>query len=325
MSSKSRLLSWSGRTDIEDGDLALRAHQVVQTFEAESGISLIGLASDLGVEYNQGRIGAKDGPAHFREAFANLAWHFNTQLFDLGDYTVTSSADGDPLAHAQAGYAATAAKALNAKQFVIGVGGGHEIGWASYSACRQYLDSIGATDKTVSIINFDAHFDVRRPLENTNWAGTSGTPFYQASIDCHARKLNFNYACLGINESANTKALFNYAEANEVRYLLDRDCNTENANTIINDFVEQADYLYVTLCLDALPANVAPGVSAPAALGISLDFIIQSLTQIKHACTNNSTAWLMSDIAELNPKYDIDQRTAKVAARLAYEIIRLQQ
>jgi len=166
---------------------------------------------------------------------------------------------------------------------------------------------------------------LRQPAQGAKWEGSSGTPFYQVAKDCQQRGDEFKYACLGINDSANTKALFNYAQDNNVEYLLDRDCQLSAAQDLIEKFVAKADYLYVTICLDALPANIAPGVSAPASLGISLEFIIQCLSTISQACNTNKVAWLMSDIAELNPSLDIDQRTAKVAARLAYEIIRLQQ
>lgn len=321
--------AWQGRIDNVDGDLGARAHQVVKDFKPEPGICLIGLASDLGVKYNQGRIGADAGPTYFRKAFANIAWHFQVPLFDLGDVAVATKQTveaqaAEPLAVAQTDYAKAATRALNAKQFLIGIGGGHEIGWASYSACRQYLDLIKAYDKTVAIINFDAHFDLRKAAPSASWAGSSGTPFHQVASHCESRELEFQYACIGINDSANTPALFNYAHAKQVSYLLDRDCNSENVNALINKFIKRADYLYVTICLDSLPASVAPGVSAPAALGISLELIIQSLAQIKQACKANNTPWLMADIAELNPTYDIDQRTAKVAARLAYELVRLQ-
>lgn len=324
MSSALSPFNWTGRLDAEDSDFGRRVHQVVQPFKAAPGISLIGLASDLGVQYNQGRLGARDGPAYFRQAFANLAWHFDTPFFDIGDYSIRDDHSGEPLAHAQTAYAEATAQALNAKQFVLGIGGGHEIGWASYLGCRYYLDSIGAKEKTVAILNFDAHFDLRCPPTNAHWLGSSGTPFYQASIDCQTRDIEFRYACLGIDQSANTTALFNYAKSQQVDYLLDEDCDKISADALIEKFLDKADYLYVTICLDALPAHVASGVSAPAALGVSLDFVIHSLKQVEKVCAVNKVNWLMADIAELNPRFDIDQRTAKVAARLAYEIIQLQ-
>ena len=56
---------WQGRIDHEDGADGLRVHQIVQPYSDQSsttGVTLIGLASDLGVQHNQGRAGARDGP-----------------------------------------------------------------------------------------------------------------------------------------------------------------------------------------------------------------------------------------------------------------------
>ena len=51
---------WQGRVDLEDGVAGLRLHQHVQPYSSvvdPGGITLVGLASDLGVQYNQGRTG----------------------------------------------------------------------------------------------------------------------------------------------------------------------------------------------------------------------------------------------------------------------------
>lgn len=316
--------AWQGRIDAEDGAQGLRMHQVVQPFsecQNSPGFTMIGFASDLGVQHNQGRIGAKHGPAALRKALANLAWHVDSQLFDAGNIAPNEAAADDPLADAQLDYAIRGADILSSKQFLIGLGGGHEIGWASYQACRRFIDAENSGMDRIGIVNFDAHFDLRKPSPAAAWAGSSGTPFYQASKDCADRNLPFDYACIGINESANTQALFQYANDNNVQYLLDTQCNSDARAELLESFLKPLDCLYLTICLDALPASVAPGVSAPAALGISLETVIATIRQIKALCDKHKVRWLMADIAELNPKYDIDNRTAKVAARLVYEII----
>ncbi|MEM7359636.1 MAG: formimidoylglutamase [Pseudomonadota bacterium] len=326
--SNDALIHWQGRVDAEDGDRGLRMHQVVQTFTPETsdpGICLLGLASDLGVAHNQGRIGAAEGPTALRQALASLAWHFNKPLFDAGDIAVIAETNTDSLADAQSRYADVVTQALSSKQFVIGLGGGHEIGWASYQGCRRFLDQNQQQSTSIGILNFDAHFDLRKPAPGAAWAGSSGTPFYQVSQDCRARGQEFHYACMGINPSANTRALFDYAENQQVDFLYDTECTIDDSVAVLEGFLAKIDTLYVTLCLDVLPAGVAPGVSAPAALGIDLGFIINSLNQVKQLCDQHQVHWMMADIAELNPKYDIDQRTAKVAARLVFEIIELNQ
>jgi formiminoglutamase len=76
-------------------------------------------------------------------------------------------------------------------------------------------------------------------------------------------------------------------------------------------FLAEVDHVYFTICLDVLPAAVAPGVSAPAARGVPLD-VVEPIIDVIAA----SGKLRVADIAELNPGCDIDQRTARVAARL---------
>jgi formiminoglutamase len=80
--------------------------------------------------------------------------------------------------------------------------------------------------------------------------------------------------------------------------------------------------VYLTLCLDVLPPAVAPGVSAPSGLGVALHRVVALLEDALAACGHGrpGSKLLLADIAELNPRFDPDGRTARTAARLAYEI-----
>jgi len=84
---------------------------------------------------------------------------------------------------------------------------------------------------------------------------------------------------------------------------------------LVQAFIAQVDHVYLTVCLDVLPAAVAPGVSAPAARGVPLE-VVEPVIDIVTTSGKLRTA----DIAELNPDFDIDQRTARVAARLTARI-----
>lgn len=307
---------WQGRVDAEDGDAGLRWHQVMREPEADlPGSCLLGFASDLGVKRNQGRTGAVEGPAVLRKALGSLPAHPDHPLYDGGTVHCT-----DDLEQSQACYAAEVGKHLNQQHFVIGLGGGHEIGWASFQGVRQWLDQHDP-DARLGILNFDAHFDLRKP----NPKGTSGTPFRQVADWCADQGKPFDYACIGISEAANTQALFQYAHEKKVRYLRDRDCIDLHASPFIRRFIGELDYLYVTVCLDVLPASVAPGVSAPSAIGIPAGFLLFCLEEVRRCCQHAHCQWLMADVAELNPSFDVDNRTARTAARIVWELDRLQR
>jgi formiminoglutamase len=102
---------------------------------------------------------------------------------------------------------------------------------------------------------------------------------------------------------------------------MDIDCNLNAAKQLLTPMLAAVDELYVTVCLDAFPAHVAPGVSAPSALGISVEFAISMLHWIAQSQSVFRYNWGLADIAEMNPTYDIDSRTAKLAARLIYEAL----
>ncbi len=307
---------WQGRVDFDAGTRSQRWHQRISEPAADApGSCLIGFASDRGVLLNQGRTGAAEGPNALRSALANLTAHFDRPVYDDGTVPCT----GENLPACQAAFGDRVAARLEENHFVIGLGGGHEIGYASYRGVRQWLDRHDP-DARLGIINFDAHFDLRQPSPEA----TSGTPFYQIAQDCEQRGQPFHYACIGISEAANTPRLFDTAKALGVRYLRDLNCMDLHATPFIRRFIGELDYLYVTVCLDVLPAGMAPGVSAPAAIGIQPAFLLHCLTEIQRCCQYAPCKWLMADIAELNPSYDQDNRTARLAARLVWEMDALQ-
>jgi formiminoglutamase len=69
--------------------------------------------------------------------------------------------------------------------------------------------------------------------------------------------------------------------------------------------------------MDVFSASLAPGVSAPNALGLLPGpGFMRLLRKVLHAPSLRSM-----DIAELNPRYDVDNRTARLGAALAFEAV----
>jgi len=317
---------WHGRDDTpQEGAAGRRWHQCVQALPASAppplpGIALLGFASDAGVIRNHGRPGAKAGPAALRSALANLPAP-PVAVYDAGDIVC----ENDALETAQAEQASKLAELLRQDFLPITLGGGHEVALGSFRGLAHYLvqqaqgntaDHAAAPQVTpnIGIINFDAHFDLRLAPR-----GSSGTPFQQIAQDCQQHGWPFHYCCLGISRYANTAALFERARQLNVCWLEDSHIvNQPYSATLhtLQTFIDRVDHVYFTLCLDVLPASVAPGVSAPAALGVDLALIEHLL----HAIAQSGKLRLM-DVAELNPLFDIDQRTARVAARLLARLV----
>jgi formiminoglutamase len=274
--------------------------------------TLLGFAVDEGVRRNNGRPGAADGPAAFRAAFARIPIMQEHRVPDLGDVACN---DGD-LEAAQARHASRVADLVTSGGLPVCIGGGHEVAWATFQGITQSRPDM----RRVLAINIDAHFDIRASMHST-----SGTSFRQMHAWCAAQNIEFAYHVLGISEFANATELFDRARAMQATWVIDELLQHESAlssaSQQLHDRLGQhsapGDVVYLSICLDVLRAGDAPGVSAPAALGVPLAHVERLVDTVMA-----STSVAAVDIAELNPTHDRDGATARIAARLAARIIR---
>jgi formiminoglutamase len=301
------LSAWQGgRVDAAEGPLAARWHQVVgpMTDATPPGaIVLNGFACDAGVARNHGRVGAADGPVAIRRALRNMPVHDAERIVDAGNVVCL----GDALEEAQGALAQRIADQLARRLFPLTLGGGHEVAFAAFAGLAASLG--GERAPRVGVVNFDAHFDLRR-ADRPN----SGTPFLQIADDCKQRGWPFRYACIGVSRYANTRALFERARELGALSIADEEVESR-AHFELEKFLAAADHVYLTFCLDVLPAEVAPGVSSPAARGVPLA-VLEPLVDTVLA----SGKLRLADVAEMNPRFDDDGRTAAVAARLVARI-----
>lgn len=296
-------------------------------------LALLGFRSDEGVRRNAGRVGAKEGPTALRRALSSLALHGplgcgTVALVDHGDVETV----GEDLEDGQQRAADAVRAALDApgNRLTIVLGGGHETAWPSYqgllASARMRPGALPTVDDAPAgsshpssgarprwgVLNLDAHFDLREAP-----APTSGTPFAQMAAAEQAEGRDLAYAVLGIAEPSNTAVLFSRAEQLGVRWMTDLEVlegGREAVTAFIEEFVADLDVLYLTIDLDVLPAATAPGVSAPAALGVDAALILHA---VRVAAASGKLALL--DVVELNPTLDVDQHTARAAARLIHE------
>ncbi|MFJ5770808.1 formimidoylglutamase [Psychrobacillus sp. NPDC093180] len=302
---------WSGRTDHLEDRTSFRYHQVIELEKMEALQSLektcviIGFESEEGVRRNKGQLGAAKAPDALRSELAKLPWRLTADkhLADIG----TIECVGNDLEKAQQQLGEAVNSVLSKKMIPIILGGGHETAYGHYLGVRE---NIGKEAK-LGIINIDAHFDLRPYDEQTS----SGTMFRQIL----EQDEKSSYFVLGIQRYGNTQELYNRADELNVQYILEEDMHDgqmTQVKTEIEKFIQEYDWIMLTLCTDVLNAAFAPGVSAPSPFGLDPSIvraIIKTVTSHEKA--------LSFDISEVNPILDENNRTVKLGAYLTNEAI----
>lgn len=299
---------WVGRLDSSTDESQFRHFQTVHFDQIpngndieKKGVGLLGYAVDAGVALNKGRIGARNGPDVIKRALAGLPNLSGCHLVDYGNIYH----DADALIDTQREFAGYAARVMQQHKHTFLLGGGHDIAYAQYLATRQLYP-----DAKIGVINIDAHFDTRKAPSST-----SGTSFRQILESDDA----VGYFVLGVQQSGNTQNLFDYAEQTGTQYVFADELYHYIAPPIkdkLDRFIHDHDVVLFTLCMDAIDSAYAPGVSAPATLGLSSHIVLELAKRIIASGKVDAMS-----IAEMNPEYDIDGRTAKLIANMMQHII----
>jgi len=276
--------------------------------ENEIGIALIGYAVDEGVRLNKGRTGAAEGPTAIRKQLAKQPDHLapNIRLVDMGNVTHST----DKLFDTMMTLSNVVEEAQSMGYHTIVLGGGHDVAAGHYLGIHRSIRA-KTEDFKLGAINFDAHLDLR-PLgeEGPN----SGTPFSLIAMLNEQFKQAFTYCCIGVQAQGNTTDLLDRAKELGTELIMLEDMNSSHEK--LKGFGESTTGLYVTVDLDGFPSYVSPGVSAPGIDGLSYLFVKQHLQDLV------GTGKIMGfDVAECNPNFDIDHRTAKLGARLIVDVV----
>ncbi len=253
-------------------------------------IALIGLPDDTGVQLNNGRPGAKEGPTAFRKALAKYGvtdptgWTWPT-VFDAGDVDIVPG----NLHETHRRITQAVKSILDLRLFPIGIGGGHDL---TFPFVRALADHFGPLDG----VYFDAHLDVRE-------TDGSGMPFRKLLETGAAKSMRLH----GFDPNANSAEHVRWFQAHGGRIDDNLGCNAPwpTQNT------------FVSLDLDVIDQSSAPGVSAHNACGWSST---QTETWILESGRNPLVRCF--DIMELSPPYDRDDRTSRLAARLFLTFLR---
>ena len=318
--------TWEGRIDSLSDPASFRWHQVVEPLDLhdqnrpvlkkdETGFCILGFGCDKGVEKNLGRTGTAAGPESIRKEMANLAANFGNKgrLFDAGNILCNT----EKLEKSQQNLALATETIFQLGLIPVILGGGHEIAYGHYSGIHNYHKKHNPEKlQKTGIINFDSHFDIRPYHEN---GPNSGTMFRQIFDDRKKEELALHYFCLGIQKTGNTRRLFENAGNMGIKWLLAREIIDFPVTRIydkLNVFISAMDQIYLTVCSDVFSSAFAPGVSSPQPLGLHPEIVLKF---IKHIVRTGKVKSF--DIAEVSPRFDNDNQTAKLASIIAYAVI----
>lgn len=295
--------SWAGRVDGGNPDHALwytTIKPLPAPGEVERGAVLLGFASDEGNRRNHGPLCIARGPAAIRSALGWVAIHDAHPRYDAGDVVVT----GRDLEGGHEELSQAVEDIARGGHLPIVLGGGHEAGFGSHRGVYRALGHSPA------IINLDAHLDLRAAEQATN-----GTPFRQVA---ELVGDDFDYSVLGVSVPNNTEFLFASAAELDVTVVTDDELTAftpEQATTLALQLTQHSEHIHLTLDIDVLAEAVAPGTGSPAPVGVPL----ATIRAVCHGLAATGKLRLV-DVVEVNPDLDINNRTARVAARLIHEI-----
>lgn len=268
----------------------------------EAEIVILGIPTDEGIQRNGGRVGASQAPNKIREHLAKLTPFagptHKRQLSDLRIVDIGNVAD-DELEVMHEIAQEVVSKLIAQGKFVIALGGGHDV---TYPLVKGFADRY----KNVSLINVDAHLDVRPKKNGQHHSGSSFRLLLEEHVIQKMIEFGIQPHVIAINH---VHWLRPYAS---IRYFDEiRDARKE--------FVESMQKIganYVSFDIDAIRASDAPGVSAPAPIGFSaLDAMHMAYEAGKHSGVK------MVDLVEVSPKHDVDDRTSRLVARMIANVM----
>jgi formiminoglutamase len=264
-------------------------------------IVVLGCPQDEGVRRNHGREGVAKAPNAIRSQFYRLTpMNIRKRIFDIGDTDVSGTLEEIHDRQTQ-----IVGKILSDGKRLIVLGGGNDISYADGRA----MANVYTRDFWIGI-NIDSHLDVRADQPRN-----SGTP-YRNLLDEKFLRPDYFYES-GYQSHFCSPVYFNYIRdlgVNRISLELLRsrqEADLELKESIKQKFIGHSSSMntFFGFDMDAVRMSDAPGTSAPSPLGLKAGEFIQL---VKYAASLANTRII--EFTEVNPNFDIDDRTTKLVA-----------
>jgi formiminoglutamase len=280
-----------------------------QTALDGANVLIFGVPTDEGVIRNGGRPGASGAPAAIRAALGRMTpfagpqfrEHIESiQIADLGDVRLA------PLEEMHNVARETVAELARLGKIVIVLGGGHDITYPCAAGLRE------GHSGDLGVINIDAHLDVRPRKNGLHHSGSSFRLLVEEGV-INGRSL----VEIGIQSFAMAKAHYDWVKSVGGRIVMFEDANEAHLPNSYEEFEFGTTFgdpetaIYASFDIDCVRASDAPGVSAPSPTG----FLAEEVYELAVA-VGLSKHVKVFDLVELNPLFDLDNCTARLAARM---------
>lgn len=255
--------------------------------------TLIGLPYDAGSSYQRG---AAEAPPRIRAALHDAASNLwselglavdATRLADAGDLVL-----GEDGAYARARIESGCAAVLAGGGQPIALGGDHSV---SYPALRAAAAAYGP----LTVVHVDAHADLYDSFEGDRYS--HACPFARALEDGAIRRL--------LQVGLRTVPRHHREQATRFGVEMYEMARWQDA-----PLEALTGPIYVSLDLDGLDPAFAPGVSHPEPGGLATRDVVRLLHRLRAPIGG-------ADIVEYNPRNDVRDLTARVAAKLLKELV----
>lgn len=269
-------------------------------------VAVLGFPFEEGVRLNGGRVGAASAPASIRKCFyrltpdAHAAVSFTELLAASKDYGDLICPKEITKAQELLGQAVSAV--LSDSGIPVVLGGGHE------TTFGHFLGFVEA-QQPIRIINFDAHPDVRERVSGHPHSGSS----FRDALE-HPSRLCKGYSVIGLQPQSCAR---NHLEYLQVRGAEIQWADQVSLRTISALFSGLAEDALVSVDIDGVDQAYAPGASSPATGGLPPALLLEFVYQAGLCPRVRSL-----DIVEVNPIYDRDDQTARLAALAVWTFLR---
>ena len=275
---------------------------------------IVGSPQHIGIERNNGRSGAADGPSAIRHWLYRMATSEIQEAIEVGHLTLVDAGDINPtgltLQQIHDEQHDVVHEILEHGMIPIVLGGGHDTAWPTIRA----LETDG---KTYGVINIDAHADVR-PLKDETQAH-SGSPFRQMLDADDSCLIKGGFVEYGLQHYTVSRAHRDYVTERGHHVMMLDDIRREGAAASWETALgctSAAERLYITLDMDGFASAFAPGVSAPSTDGLAPWEVGPAL---RYAARDERFAAF--DVVEVSPSWDSDGRTAKLGAAMIMQVL----